>query len=769
VTIRFRSVLPAVLGALLIAPATADAYIGPGAGFALLSSFLVLFTTILLALASALVWPFRALWRVLRHGRRVRPLVGRLIVVGLDGQDPVLTDRFLAEGRLPNFGRLAGLGGYHRLRTTFPSVSPVAWSSFSTGTSPARHNIFDFLDRDRRTYLPVLSSAHIGSVTRVLKIGRFRIPLARPEIRLLRKSRPFWAILGDHRIWSTILRVPVTFPPDRFYGAELSAMCVPDLLGTQGTFTLYTTRPTGERFKEGGTRIPLRFDGDRADTVIRGPDNSLVEGSPPMELPLRITVDRARASARVRVGDRQLDLEPGRLSDWITLAFRAAPGVRVSGICRMQLTEAGEHVSLYVTPINIDPEKPAMPISHPSYYATYLAKKIGTYATLGLAEDTWALNEGVIDEGTFLQQTWDIDTERQEMFFAALDRLERGCLVCVFDATDRVQHMFWRYLDAGHPAAGGRSDSRWRDAIRTLYERNDALVGRVLDRLREGDALFVLSDHGFNAFRRGVNLNGWLHEQGYLALKPGADGTTEWLRDVDWGATRAYAIGLTGMFLNLKGRESQGVVEPGAEADALKDEIQHRLAGLMDAETGQVGVRTVYDTATLYHGPYLENAPDLLIGYNAGYRISWDSATGIVAGPVFEDNVKAWSGDHCIDPRLVPGVLFTNRRIEVADPALVDIAPTALRLFGIEPPAYMEGRSLVGNGAAAAGAGIEEPAAIGPSTRAAGAGRAGERDGGLAPRRNGDSARGADGVRRHSSAGRKQAALTGPRKARRRR
>ena len=160
----------------------------------------------------------------------------------------------MREGMLPNFSALAASGSYRRLKTTFPSLSPVAWSSFSTGAHPARHNIFDFLDRDRRTYLPMLSSTRIGKVERFLSIGRYRIPLRKPELRLLRQSKPFWTILGEHAIWSTVLRVPITFPPDRFYGAELSAMCVPDLLGTQGTFLLYTTRPAGTRFKEGGMR-----------------------------------------------------------------------------------------------------------------------------------------------------------------------------------------------------------------------------------------------------------------------------------------------------------------------------------------------------------------------------------------------------------------------------------------------------------------------------------------------------------------------------------
>lgn len=668
------------------------AYIGPGAGFALLSSFLVLFTTIVIAILSILFWPFRVLWRLARGKRPPRATIDRLIIVGLDGQDPNLTDRFMREGLLPNFKKLTKAGSYRRLRTTFPAISPVAWSSFSTGTNPPRHNIFDFLDRDRRTYLPVLSSTRVGRVRRFLRLGRYRIPLERPELRLLRKSKPFWSILGEHRVWSTVLRIPVTFPPDKFYGAELSAMCVPDLLGTQGTFLLFTTRPAGTRFKEGGIRIPVEIENDRIDTRVQGPENTLRSDSAPLELPIRIRLDRSKRLAEVDLDGTRLELVPGRLSDWVTLRFPAAPAITVSGITRLLVTEMEEHFSLYMSPINLDPEKPAMPISHPPYYSAYLAKRIGAFSTLGLAEDTWALNEGVTDEATFLQQTYDIDRERQDMFFSALDRLRRGTLVCVFDATDRIQHMFWRYIDKGHPATRGKAESRHRDAIRDLYVHNDKLVGRVMDQLGDRDLLMVLSDHGFSSFRRGVNLNGWLRQEGYLALKDGADPHAEWLRDVDWSSTRAYCLGLTGMFLNMKGREASGIVGAGDEAARLKAEIAGKLNGLRDGGTGEVGIREVFDTSALYAGPYLENGPDLLIGYNAGYRTSWDCATGVVGGPIFEDNVKAWSGDHCIDPRLVPGVLFCSRRVDTEEPALIDIAPTALRLFGIEPPPYMDGR-----------------------------------------------------------------------------
>jgi len=391
------------------------------------------------------------------------------------------------------------------------------------------------------------------------------------------------------------------------------------------------------------------------------------------------------------------ELEVGELSEWIEVHFRAAPGIKVRGLVRLMLTEAGEHVSLYVTPIHLDPGKPAMPISHPGYYATYLAKKLGPFATLGLAEDTWALNEGVIDDGAFLRMTYDIDREREEQFFVALDRLRSGALVCVFDATDRIQHMFWRYLEEGHPAApatNGDGPPEHADAIEVLYRHNDAMLGRICEKLKDGDLLVVLSDHGFNSFRRGVNLNAWLHANGYLALKEGGDGSVEWFRDVDWSRTKAYALGLTGLYLNLEGREAQGTVGRGEPAAALKRELIEKLTGLEDAERGDIAIRELFDTSALYSGPYLEAAPDMLVGYNAGYRISWDGATGVVEGPVLEDNVKPWSGDHCIDPRLVPGVLFCNEPIDRDDPALIDLAPTALWAFGVEPPAHMDGKVL---------------------------------------------------------------------------
>lgn len=694
---RRATVVLALLALAVAWPEPADAYIGPGAGFAVLGSFAVLFVTMLLAGVSLLAWPFRMAWRAIRRRTRSKPLVKRLIVIGFDGQEPRITERLMAEGNLPNFSRLAAEGAYSRLRSTFPSITPVAWSSFTTGTNPGKHNIFDFLDRDPRTYLPRLSSTEIGSVDRVLKLGKLRIPLAKPVIRLLRKSKPWWTILGEHNIWSTIVRVPITFPPDKFYGAQLGAMCIPDLLGTQGTFMLFSTRPGGEAFQEGGLRSELRRNGspDSLEGMISGPENTFFEGNPPMTLPLKVELDRGAGRALVSVNGESANLEPGVLGPWFKLSFKAVPGVKVTGITRMMITEMGEHVSLYLSPINIEPEKPVMPISHPGYYCSYLEKKLGPYATLGLAEDTWALNEKVTDDRTFMTQTSDIDKERELMLFAAMDRLRKGALVTVFDASDRVNHMFWRYTETGHPAAAGIDEPEHAHAIEEQYRRNDEIVGRVLDRLGEGDALWVMSDHGCTSFRRGVNLNAWLLDNGYLALKEGADGSEQWLQSVDWSRTRAYAVGLVGIFLNIEGREAHGIVAPGAEAEALKAELRSQLDGLVDDEKGEVAINEAFDTDRLYRGPYKGNAPDLLVGYNHGYRISWDCASGVVAGPVFEDNTKAWSGDHIVDPRLVPGIFLANHPIDKEDPAIIDLAPTALRLFGVRPPAHMEGSPVV--------------------------------------------------------------------------
>ncbi|HCC58859.1 MAG TPA: nucleotide pyrophosphatase [Solibacterales bacterium] len=659
------------------------AYIGPGAGFAFLGSFLTVVISVVASLLSFLIWPFRILWlAVLRRGRFGKAQVKKVIFLGLDGLDPKLTERWMDEGKLPNFSRLREQGSYHRLRTTFPPLSPVAWSTFSTGVNPGKHNIFDFLNRDLRTYAPELSSAKVRPVTRFLKIGKWKLPLTKASVELRRKSEPFWKILGRNAIGSTILRVPITFPPEAFDGRMLSAMSTPDLRGTQGSFTYFSTGPDGSAC-EGGVRFPFTASGDALEARLPGPETTSVV--------LRVTPGQHAGERRLEIDGATWALRVGEYTPWIRLRFSTGRWSSARGIVRFLLTSTDPDVSLYVTPVEIDPENPALPISHPGYYALYLAKLLGSFATLGMAEDTWALNEGVIDEDAFLGQSKLIQAEREAMFFSALEHTRRGVVACVFDTTDRVQHMFYRYLDASRKTSGG---SRHAGVIEALYRDMDRVVGRTLEYADGNTALFVLSDHGFCSFRRGVNLNAWLLRNGYLFLSEGVAEGGAYLAGIDWSRTRAYTFGLSGLYLNLRGREAQGLVAP-EEAATLKAELIVRLTNLLDAETGEVAIQHLYDSEAIYSGPYRDAAPDLIAGYAPGYRASWSAAVGTVTNSVFEDNTKCWSGDHCVDPSVVPGVLFANRRVESDNPGIEDLAPTVLQLFGITPPRWMEGKTLV--------------------------------------------------------------------------
>ncbi len=692
---RMRVVLTGslLLFAFLCRPAAA--YIGPGAGFAFLSSFLVLFLTFFLAVFSFLSWPFRFIIRTLKGKRALKgALVDKVVIIGLDGLEPSLAEKYMAEGKLPNLARLKKEGSYARLETTTPAISPVAWSSFMTGSEPSKHNIFDFLSRDPRTYLPSLSSAYIGKPKRVLALGKYAIPLSKPEVRGMRRSVPFWKILGDAGIFSTVLRVPITFPPEKFSGHLLSGMCAPDLKGSQGTFAFYTTDKEKITKREGGIAVPVEIREGRIRTAISGPENSLLRKSEEVRIPLLIEVDKDKEEARVEVSGQRFTLKKGTFSPWIKLVFRPGLGMKVKAIARFFVSEITPHFEMYMTPLNIDPEKPALPISHPFIYSIYLSKLLGSFITLGEANDTWALNEGALAEAPFLELTYSNHKEWEGMLFNALAKTKRGTVVCVFETTDSIQHMFWRYLDPAHPALRSGRATLSSAVIEDLYRRMDDLVGRVQARLDSRSVLMVMSDHGFKSFRRGVNLNSWLHRNGYLKLKEGKEESQEWFKDVDWSSTRAYAMGLGGLYLNQKGREESGVVSPGEEARSLKAELVGKLAGLRDDSNDDIAITAVYDRDKIYKGPYKENGPDLIIGYNQGYRASWDSVTGIVNATIFEDNRKAWSGDHCIDPRHVPGVFFSSRRISAKSPSIMDIAPTVLRLFGLQVPAHMGGRVL---------------------------------------------------------------------------
>ena len=672
------------------------AYVGPGAGFAFLSSFLVLFLTFVLAIFSFLSWPFRFFFRLIRGQKAYKKsLVDRVVIVGLDGMDPKLAEKFMSKGKLPNFSNLKKTGSYAPLETTIPSISPVAWSSFMTGCHPAKHNIFDFLSRNPKSYLPELSSARIGKPKRVLSLGKYNIPLSKPEIKGMRKSVPFWKILGENGIFSTVLRIPITFPPEKFRGHLLSGMCAPDLKGSQGTFFFYTEDSEKLKKREGGENIHVTQTNNVIHTYISGPENTMLKNPEELHLPLTITINGENSQVQIEVSGQKINLNPGSFSDWIKLSFRPGLGIKVRAICRFYVSQIHPHFEMYVTPLNIDPEKPALPISHPFIYSVYLAKLLGSYVTLGEANDTWALNERVLSEEAFLELSYANHREWEDMLFNALDKTKKGAVISWFETTDSLQHMFYRYLDETHPALKTGQAKMSADVLEDLYKKMDNLIGKVLAKLDKKSCLIIMSDHGIKSFRRGININSWLYLNGYLSLKEGKKDSEEWFKDVDWSRTKAYGLGLGGIYINQKGRESQGIVSPGEETQALKQEIIQKLSELKDEENGQNTINKIFDREELPQGPFLDNCPDFIVGYSEGYRVSWDSVTGKVNSILIEDNTKAWSGDHCIDPRIVPGVIFSTHKISTSTPHIVDIAPTVLELFGIAPPSYMDGQSLV--------------------------------------------------------------------------
>jgi predicted AlkP superfamily phosphohydrolase/phosphomutase len=692
----WKRLLRVALGAgaaVVLCAAPASAYVGPGAGLALGGALLALVGTFLLAIGVVLCWPVKLLVRVVFRRSRIRTKVRRLIVVGLDGFDPGLAERFTAEGLMPNFQRLALEGCFRPLLTATPSISPVAWSSFATGVDASRHNIYDFLTRDPCSYFPILSSTDIRSVPRTLNLGLARLPFGtKPIYKLLQKSQPFWKLLGAQGTWSSIIRVPITFPPQRFKnGTLLSGMCVPDLQGTQGSFSFYSTKPR-EGPHTGGQQFQVRFKDGKIQSNLTGPTG---KDGHPMKCPFTATFDAATQGITFAVGNDRATVGIREYTPWLTTPFKGA-----KGIARFYVQSwDGDQIGIYVTPINIDPDSPAMPLSHPFVYSIYLAKTIGPYATLGLAEDTWALNERVIDEDAFLKQAWLIFEERKKMLWDVLAKTRKGFVTVVFDTTDRISHMFYRYLDPKHPANAGKDVERHKDVIRDLYARMDRFLAEV--RAKIGDdpetILMVISDHGFCNFTRAVNLNAWLRQEGYLVLKQGKETSGDWFAEVDWTRTRAFTLGLTGLFINRKGREAKGIVNEGQELEGLCEEIKRKLETLVDPKTGQPVVQEAFLTRHIHRGPYADMAPEILVGYHKGFRHSWDCATGAVSKEVFTDNTKSWSGDHCVDPRLVPGVFWCNRSINTTTPSILDIAPTALDLFGVQTPAYMQGRRLFGS------------------------------------------------------------------------
>jgi predicted AlkP superfamily phosphohydrolase/phosphomutase len=624
----------------------------------------------------------------------------KLIILGIDGLDPDLLTKFMAEGKMPNFARLAEQGSFRRLTTSIPPQSPVAWSNLITGMNAGGHGIFDFIHRDPKTFQLYFSTSRVEGPKHSLHVGSWVIPLGSGTAEQLRHGKAFWEILDEQSVPNYVYRIPANFPPIAAKGKTLSGMGTPDLRGTYGTFTFYTDDPTAAvGAVEGGEVVQVEVKNNRVATDLFGPDNTFRKNSPPATEPFTVDVDPLEPVARIGVQDQQFVLKEGEWSGWVPLEFQLMPVFgnmigNVKGMCRFYLKQTHPRFQLYVSPINIDPENPALPISTPTNYSRDLAKQIGEFHTQGIAEDTKALTAGVLDDKEFLEQAHTVLAEHRRAFDVEFPKFHDGLFFFYFSSLDLNGHMLWRLTDPQSPAYDAALADRYGPSLEEFYEQIDQVLGEVMPRVDNNTTLLVLSDHGFAPFRRSFNLNTWLLNNGYVARKAGASGdASEPFADVDWSRTRAYGLGINGLYLNVRGREREGVVDP-AQADALLREIRQRLLEIRDPKDGSQVITRIDLASEAYQGPYAHSGPDALVGYNRGYRSGWKTILGAFPADVLEDNTNAWSGDHCMDFTKVPGVLLSNRKIDAQTPALTDIAPTILSEFGIAKTKDMMGQSV---------------------------------------------------------------------------
>lgn len=595
----------------------------------------------------------------------------KVLVIGIDGLDPGICREMMRDGELKNLGGLAREGVFSDLATANPPQSPVAWSSLAVGADAGVHGVYDFIVRDPKTYLPGLS---------VLKKGRAGFEPAFA-------GTPFWDVVAKAGLPAVVLRWPLTFPPGQGGARILPGLGAPDIKGRLGNY-LYLAERLPEGVVDGrGQAARVVFVDGKAAARLEGP--AVAALGKRVALGLDLEFERSDGRLVVRAGETAENLEPGRWSGWIPLVFEGPDGPE-RGMTRMYPTRL-DPLELYVGPLQIDPLDPSRVLTAPAGYAAELAGALGgRYATLGMPEETKGLTEDRLSDEAFLEMCREITDERERMLEFELGRFERGLLACVFDTSDRIQHMYWRLRDTTHPLYDPALREKLGPVIEDHYRRMDAMLGRARGAAGPDTAVIVVSDHGMCAYSRSVNLNRWLAREGYLSLRDHdpADGG-ELFKHVNWSKTRAYALGFGSLYLNRVGREREGVVRD-EEVEALRRELAGKLVDLKDGAADAVSA--VYFRETLFSGPLAAEGPDMVVGYRPSYRASWTTAIGGVGAEVFEDNRQKWSGDHCVDAEIVPGSLLSNVRFDLEGmiPTQTRVAATICRLLGLAPAPDME-------------------------------------------------------------------------------
>jgi predicted AlkP superfamily phosphohydrolase/phosphomutase len=613
----------------------------------------------------------------------------KVIVIGLDGLEPSIVESMLERAELPNLAKIRASGTYTPLNTTYPAQTPVAWSSFATGTNPGGHGIFDFISRDPETYLPDVA------------LTRFERPkniFSQPQVVNRRDGVPLWQVLSEAGVPSIVLRCPCTFPPESLNGKMLAGVGVPDLRGSQSKGTFYTQDKTATA--QENEQLVILDSGMELTTRVIGPRNT--KQAPPADssCEIRLRVDTAGGKLVIQTGGvpTQVEIPERSWSEWVRFKFKLSMLQSVSGIVRFYVRQVKPPLEFYASAVNFDPAAPMFPVSSPADYAKELSEQIGLFSTLGMAEDHNGLNNGRLDESAYLQHCELVLAERERLMRFELDRFSEGFFFMLYDTPDRVQHMMWRFRDPEHPGYESDVSPELSTRIEQHYCRCDALLSSVLDKVDEHTLLIALSDHGFGTFRRAFDTNTWLWKNRLLALKDNRkpdESLREGFPQVDWSKTYAYAIGLGGIYLNFKGRERSGILEEGTEADRVRQAIQTGLSEFPDSEANRPAIRSVSCREELYSGRFIGNSPDLLVNFYPGFRVSWRTAVGGFANSLLEDNKRRWSGDHIVDPESVPGILFMNRRAQHNHAQIIDLAPTILNYLGVPVPQSMEGRCLL--------------------------------------------------------------------------
>ena len=455
----------------------------------------------------------------------------------------------------------------------------------------------------------------------------------------------------------------------------------------------------------------------KRETELKTQLKDLKDSENAISLPLEVTKN-GDGTATVSINGEAQTLREGQWSDWYHPVFEMSMGVKAHSLTRVKILTMDEpFFELYVNALEIDPANPPFwqPVSQPSSFSQQLSERFGSFETVGWSCMTHPFKDKIIDPITFMEDIEFTMKWRENMTFEMLGDDDWRLFMSCLSTPDRVQHMMYQFYDEGHPLYDAEQAAQemvffgetiqLKDAIPAIYRQVDRIVGRVVDEyLREGDTLLVGADHGFQSFRYQVHINNWLVENGYMVLKDpykkGKSKVLDWY--VDWEQTKAYSLGLGTVYVNLEGREPNGIVDP-ADKRALMEEIRERLMASEDADGTKYGSE-VYFAEDIHDGPFLDLEGDMFFSFNPTYRVSWGTASGgismkkqddgsYVPGPTIVDNDRMWSGDHIsVDPVHVKGMFFSNAKFEVPEGGvhLMHIAPTALSLLGVDVPAEMD-------------------------------------------------------------------------------